>query len=918
MPSSSKAALATEDKQKALDLIRANPANHQRFFGKLQDASWLGELRDAEFFSQPPAREEEEDWVRFPAWAESEYLVRVVGQAPELVAEIAAAIPATNNVRVHADVLRVAVQVPGPQAAQLAAKETEFLRDYIGPMLNLADAIDALVPHLIAEDEPKAAFGLLRAALAIERDPNPQSGSRKKARGKIDEWQYGRTLKRVRPTLLGADAPKAFSFLCDRLKEVIEVGFASDSGHSLAGAWRSAIEDHSQNLGHSLLDTLVEAVRDAAVELAEMGELELVLLVLGKYEDLLFRRIALHLLRLHGSSEQITEVLLDRDVNDDRATWHEYALLLGERFATLQPEQREAIVAQIMAGPQAKGVSEEAARYWRFRRLNLIGANPDGDAAAYLAGLREEFQEPDQETFTSYSRSWTGPVSPFTEAQLKEWGPERVAEQLRGWQAADGFEEPTPEGLGRILESVVSQDPVSYAKAASLFEGLAPTYVRALLGGLANAAKEGSAFEWEPAIALCESVIAQPRSAEDSGGDIDGDPHWGWARKQMAGLLSQGFEEGSAELPLELRERSWALLGQLAEDPDPDPSRETYGEHSMDPGTLAINTVRGETIHAVFRYLLWVERGLGEDFTGPDSAPEAAELLDRHLDPAFDPSLAIRAAYGQWFPQVVRINKGWAEQLAPLVFPTDSQQEEFFDAAWSTYIVFTNPYFDVLAILTDAYSKAIDRIGVASRWSSFAGDPAESLGDHLMFFVAFSELGLEDGNLFPRFWGKAQEEAKERVITQTGWSLEHRSEPLSEDASASLRATWEWILAAADGPEKHLSAFGSWLGAGVLDPGWRLEKAIGVLRRGIHLDPNFVVFGALPSLAAEHPLEAVEVVELMAKTDGEGWAISGSEEEVRKVLTIALKTGGEAARRARTLIDLLGAEGMVSFGELLE
>ena len=179
------------------------------------------------------------------------------------------------------------------------------------------------------------------------------------------------------------------------------------------------------------------------------------------------------------------------------------------------------------------------------------------------------------------------------------------------------------------------------------------------------------------------------------------------------------------------------------------------------------------------------------------------------------------------------------------------------------------------------------------------------------------ELGLDDDDLFPRFWGKAQEGVEERVITQTGWSLEHRSEPLSVDVSESLRGTWEWILAAADGPEKHLATFGSWLGADVLDPDWRLEKAVEVLRRGIHLDPNFVVFGALPSLSAEHPLEAVEVVELMAKTDAEGWAMRGSEEEVRKVLTIALDADGEPAKRARTLIDLLGAEGLVSFGELL-
>jgi hypothetical protein len=904
-----------EERARALALIRESPANHERFFSQLQDASWLEGLEAEKFFTDPPGREQEDDWVRFPNWAESQYLVRVAAQAPEQVARLALGIRETDNVRVHGDILAIGSQLPGKLAKQIAAREAAFLAAYRGPMLNLADQADSLAVYLLEVGEVDAAYALLGPLLRIHANSDQAARSRQAAVAIIDAWQYARTLERVWPKLAEADPKRAFGFLCERLADVIRIGFTSPSGLELAGGWRPAIEANGQNLGNSLLDALIDAVRDGGEQLAEAGELDLALAMLAEQEGTVFERISAYLIRLHGSAQQVREALLDRALADERATWHEYSMLMRDRFGSLGPEERRAVLEDIEA--QAAGIEDAGqARYWRFRRLNLIASALEGEELAAYENLAGEFAAPENETFTSFSRSWTGPRSPFGEAELAEWEPERLLAELTEWEPGEGFEEPTPEGLARTLEAVIGEKPEPYAQAAARFTELEPTYVRALLGGLTKAAKEGRPFAWPETLSVGEYVIAQPREASDAEEDWDRDRHWGAARKQLADLLEEGLSEGEAEIEFAERDRVWALLAELAEDPDPDPERETYGEDSMDPATRAINSVRGEAIFAVFRYLLWVERREEGGF-GAHSVPEAVSVLDRHLDPEQDPSLAIRAAYGQWFSQLVRIERGWAEDLAPRVFPADPEQADLFAAAWDTYVLFTRPYAEVLDVLEESYTIAIRRLADPPRWSGFVGDPVESLGQHLIYYAAFEDRGLEEDGLLARFWREVDETMRETTLSSVGWGLEQRTEPLPGPVEQRFQGIWERAEAEATPGAAELAAFGSWLGASVLDGSWLLARAKGILERGIHLQPNFAVFGSLARLAADHPKQSAELVGLMAETDKDGWAVSGSEDEAREVLRTALAAGGEAAACARGVIDLLGASGLVSFGDLL-
>jgi hypothetical protein len=914
----------SHDRAGFLELLHGNAANYAYFFEHADDPAWLPLLTEAGFFRSPPEPERDEGWVRFPAWLESRYLIRVAEKAPDQVLAVALRLPATENVRVHEDLMTIAAHLPPAMAARIARREARWLRTYDGPLMSLPGAAGELLAALGRGGETSAAFSLANALLRIVR-AHPLAGERRQATSLMNEWGYGKIIEKVWPVLMAADPVTAFRFLCDRLRDVIRIGFIDANGFDPTQIWRSAIEPHSQNLGNSLLDTLVDAIRDIALDDAATEDgLDRVLGALRHYDETLFRRIELHILQHRAPGTLVAEALTEVRLAHDVAVWHEYSELLRTRYADLSPDRRQAILDLIAAGPGGEATTEDDAvrhRRWKLMRYTLIADHLTGEPLTAYRALVDELGEPEHPAFLSYHTSWSGPTSPFSSDELKTMGPAEVARTLRRWTPPGDPESPTPEGLGRILSAAVAAEPVRFAAEATEFIDLEPTYVRGVLDGLTEAAKGGIALPWEPVLALGEWVVAQPRTATDATDTWDHDPHWGWARKQVADLLSQGFGAGDAELPEKHATRIWAILDTLAEDPDPTPSHEArFGGDNMDALTLSINTTRGEALHAVVRYAFWRERSLRarDEFEGLTSLPEVTQLLERHLDPAIDPSLAIRAVYGSWFAQFVRMDPEWADAIGRRVFPTDPTDAGYFDAAWGAYINYTPAWTDVFPVARDAYAHAIDRLSRLSGEDSRDETP-QRLGDHLFTFRVLGILELED-DLFSRYWHAVSPDIRRRVLAHVGWSLEKTTGPLNPDVAGRFRQTWQWIVVDAERANQTapLAGFATWLGASHLDPRWLLEQALTVLGLGVHLDPAFVVYEALPRLAPDDPRAAMEVIRLMVMTDTEGWSISGSEAEVRSAVNIALEADEPDARaHARRVAEMLLARGFTSFRALL-
>lgn len=913
-----------------VELIRASAANLEYFFSHA-DASWLPFLLEEDFFLKPlpPERgvtKEGQTWVRFPNWPESQYLARVAADDPERVVEAIKRIPVTTNPRVHQDIVSAATAMPGRLAAKVAGPEQQWLAHYEGHLVSYPRPAGDLLAHLAEEGEISAAFKFAGTLLKIFAAPERENESSRLAADSLTgDWEYGKILERAWPPLMQAEPEKAFRFLCHRLADVIEFGIARDSNFDPSYIWRSAIEDHEQNTGHSLLDTLVDAVRDTALAEAEKGpdSLAIVLAELARHGRALFCRLSLYVLARCGSAEQVARALADKALIDDFHVWHEYAELLGTRFGDLDATQQEPILTLIAAGPERelarvqeeRGVTEEQVesrrRYWRLERYALIADHLDDAAAAEYAALLAEFGTPDHPTFHSVITSWTGPTSPYSSEELLEMGPPGALEALRAWEPKGGSEDPSPEGLGRILEGAVEEAAPGFAEIATEFADLDPEYVRGLLGGLAQAAKKGVVFPWKPVLDLCEQVAAKPQVKD---GELN--PRMNWLRKTTMSLLSKGLDEGDAEIPPAERSRVWQLIEPCLDDPDPLPDQ----DEGHEPATLAINSVRGEALHAAIRYALWVERALeAEDaFLGIGSLPELAAAVDRRLDLAVERSLAIRAVLGQWFVQFVRMDEEWARSLASRVFPAEVDAAPFFSAAWNAYVVFNRAYELVFEILRKSYDLAVERFEEVDEKLYMAGNPREHLGEHLFYLRFSGSADLATDGIFARFWSVAPVEIRKHVIHDVGWSLEHGNPQLSDDVRARMVETWEWILDQGQQEQESLGAFGAWFGARQFDSGWLLAQGQRVLEFGVSLDPDHAVYDALPTMADEHPREVVEVLRLMLVTDREGWSVLGSVDEVRQTLAAALASGDEVSHsNAVAVLNLLGARGMGEFRDLL-
>ncbi len=958
--------LSPDIMQKALGLIRKRAANYEYFFDHLDSPVWIEPLYSEGFFRTPPPPEHRGGYVHFPRWPESEYLARMarIPEAQEQVVAIALAIPDTHNARVHEDLADIALSLPPSLAAKFVHKARKWLRARY--LFRLPEKLGALMAHLAQGGQTKEAIDLARELLAVVPDHGDDRGQEDDelfylappARPRFDEWQYEEIVKKHVPSLVDAAGERALDMLCDVLEDAVRMSGGTETEGRLldhSSVWRPAIEDHEQNQPHEFMGLLVTAVRDAAERLVRRGSADVGSLV-RLFEARrwpIFRRLALYLLRCFpdAAPQLVVERLTDRSWFDAPELHHEYVLLARDFFDRLQDKEQETILGWIAEGPDLeawKGQREqntgqrpsdqEAQRYkraWQRDRLAPLAHALPPHWKRYYDDLVRELGPAEHPEFLIYSYgTWVGPTSPKSADELRALGLGGILDYLKTWEPPGSWDSPSPEGLGRTLAGLVASDPKPFAEAAPCFQGLDPTYVRHLLSGLRDAAHNGRSFPWPPVVALAQWVVAQERDIPGRGSEhSDRDPGWAWTRGTIADLLSVGLKAGPAEIPFDLRDEVWSILRPLTDDPDPTPEREAqYTRSNMDPATLSINTVRGKAMHAVVGYALWVRwhlqvhPGQAEVGDGLDEMPEVRDVLELHLDPSRDPSLAVRAVYGWWFPALVLLDARWAAAHVHAIFPPTPDHAPLRQASWNAYLIFNNPSDAVFAILRSVYMWAVGHIDyTAGSGGSHLRPPAQRLAEHLMQLYWAGMLALEEpGGLLDRFFMEADDMVRSHAIAFVGRALYKTEGNIPLLVVERLQALWERRIAAAkvtNDPSRfcqELASFGWWFVSQKFDEPWALSQLAAVLHIVHAVKPHHLVVKRLAEVAAEYPVEAIRCLSLMVEENVEGWRIAASMNELRSILAAALAGSDPAARSAaEDLIHRLGARGYREFRNLL-
>ena len=915
--------LLAEKQPKIKRLMNEIPHNfvtRRYFFECLENPEWVEPLWNRGFFKQPPQPIREEGSIRFPQWPEAKYLARMAKHKPELIARIILEMEDTENVAVLEDLVDAALSMPPEISAQLAEKAKKWAEV---PFLFLPEKIGKLMAHWAKGNRIQEAMDLAQTLLDVfpeerEIDFEEPFSLPPEPRARFDAWLYEQILKDHYPELVKASGLPALELLCDLLEKAIQFSPHQDA-EDFSYIWRRAIEDHPQNIGHTVKDALVSAVRDAAELLVKSGQASIkeVVETLERRKWKVFRRIALHLLRLFPEQAQalIVARLTDQDLFEDFNIQHEYALLLRENFPRLNEEEKQKILGWIEEAPRELIQQREQ---WQLRRLAWIGQeNLPTDWQKRYQELIAKYGKPEHPEFPFYIAQ-EDTISPKTPEELKAMSVEEIVEFLKNWEPPTGvLFGPSPEELGRVLQEVVAEDPQRFAKEAEKFKGLDPTYVRALISGLEGAIKRQKSFEWSPVLKLCRWVIEQPREIPGRKVEI----------MEIAYLFLTAFEGEKGNVPFELREEIWDILKPLTDDPDPTPKdEERYRGSTMDPATLSINTVRGTAMHAVIQYALWVRRHLEKqpDATerlsrGFDEMPEVREVLEAHLDINRDPSLTIRSVYGQWFPWLVLLDRNWSEKWKAQIFPLDAESKEYFDATWNTYIIFCQPYYNVFQILHDVYAHAVDQISQHEVRFRYLADPDRRLAEHLMAFYWQGKVDLEDP-LFVSFWENASDSLRAHAIEFIGRSLQYTDEPIPNEIIERLKKLWNERFSQAKRDfakhEKEVAAFGWWFISNKFDKKWALDNLLESLELAHNIDPTYDVLQTLAEISEIDLSKSLKCLKIIAESDHNGLNIYTSSKSIEKILTLALNNPS-TRKEAEKIINYLGSRGFLGFRNLL-
>ncbi|MBW3590277.1 MAG: thioredoxin domain-containing protein [Actinobacteria bacterium] len=919
--------------RKVTDLI-SNALQRRHFFDNLQNPAWVVPLQEAGMFRAPPEPVFDfvEGTISSPPWPESQYLARMASLNPQEVAQVALSIPKTNNVLVHEDLADAALALPGDLAAKFVPRAREWLKSPY--LLHLPEKLGELVTHLARGGRTTEALEL--AAVLLELEPLDSTSVRHadwappEPRARFGKYQYEQILSEQLTLLVSADPMGTLNLLADVLESAIDLSIEpgqQEHPRDFSHLWRPAIHPHEQNVDKTLRDPLVTALVDTAEQIAR-EEPEAVPELVKTLENrgwLIFQRVALHILRVWpDQAENLIEPrMVDRHLFHDPHLHHEYLLLAQDHFDRLPDEQQAMVLDWVGEGPDLKTWesdpelseaystgegSQTYERRWILKRLHLLSDWLSGEHLKRYEELSAEAGRPDNAEFVSaVTQTRADPTTPLQAEELHELDVAEIVSFARSFQPTPGLGNPTVEGLARKLSAVTASEPVRFALGAASFVGEDPIYVWAVVRGLQEAA-EGTAFEWEPVLELCRWAVSVKPGAQAA--------RWRPARLEIARLLSRGLAQGPAQIPDVYRQAAWNVIRPLTDDPDPS---EGPAAGAVDASVRSSSSVRGEAMHAVVRYALWVRRQIESSpnarermSRGLHEIPEVLEVLESHLDPDKDPEAAIRAVYGRWFAWMLMLDPNWGNSKLRQVFPTDPKLEYLRDAAWEGHISFCPPYDYLLDVLGEDYERAVTLIDRFNERPANVPTPESRLAEHLMVFYLRGRLALDRYGLLQQFFASAHPKLRRHALAFIGRSLQGQQGQqgkVPRDLLLRMRTLWERRLAAAKkarAPEDYadeLSAFGWWFASGKLDDSWSLSQLSSVLEMGVKLDGAVPVVARLKELDESFAERAVNCLGMILSSEQDSTSLLALAEDARTILTNAMGSADQDVRNAA--IELL-------------
>ena len=691
-------------------LMSKNSSAYNHFF---QNASsvWLSYLLKDGYFKNSSHITEINGDRKFVIWSPAAYLLKSASTEPNKVSKIILGIqipkkPDERNPRLLEFFVMTAIEMPsqyGKLIVKRISKECWIKTPYPNYLdIPISQLMKKLADANLEHPTQLLAYALLDVKLGESYVTGGLIDDYKKiqdVKSIIDSFRYGEIIKKEIPYVF-EKFPKSITLLLVCLvKKMIYLencGKGDKKSKTDASiAWRSAIEDHIQNWQYDFRSQLLGKLGNLLISLGQKSirMLKQVMKNISEINYPAFRRLELYVYWTFPKQfyKEINFVI-EHNFNNYELH-HEYFHLLQNVFGITSKKSRKKYLSFIEKGPDKKHLEfwelnkEQSGkdyvdlkiRLWKADKLKPVLKHLSKDEKKRFIDLIKEkrgFPHPDFHVYSSGIVT-SQPVSELNDNLTLE----QVFDFIKNYKTK-ALDFGAYDGTPKKFQDYVQNDSEKYSKSSLLCFELDSIFIYRFFDGIKNAVKQKNIVVWESVLSLCEKIIDSIKKNEFS------------ELKKMCILNSMvmALEDGMGycSIDFNLRDRVWHLLDNLIILAEVDSSLEDrYSQEDCNVIGISINTIDGNTFHAIIKYMVWCRNHLHQKCI---FVPEVKELLSNYLEQKITVSISRQAVLGYHLRTLYYYDTEWIRSKLDNLFK--NKNTNFSKAAWDGHL--TNEIHNVI------------------------------------------------------------------------------------------------------------------------------------------------------------------------------------------------------------------------------
>ncbi len=921
------------------------------FFSDLQNPFWINPLyKHGYFYEIPGLIEEPPGSFRALDWYAGRYLLRFADQFEDIIVDVIQKAN-TENWIVQELLIDCMLKISPDKVSMFLPKIESWLNGRFTQMLPYK--LQSLSDFFIGNGYYQEAIKLLEfiTSPVIELKSGESSKYFPPLRFRAERYWVNEFIEKQYHKLVQTDPRGIFDVYKRHLGKAIEIVkeiYPDDAEERVGYYWRLEISNKFSEHSEDILDILIDGLRDSILELCSQSKPESKDIIDQFYssEHIIFRRIALYVLRIHGKDfpELVTKIFLEYDLLHSDEFRRDYTGLLRDQFGTISPESRKTVTDFILKGP--RDVEQRANRnaqrdnhevtdkdrqivqdQWKQYYLEIVKDFLSEEMLIYLNHLDEIYGKTDiTETPLVVTSSWGSAPSPLSNEGISSMSFDELQQYFISYMPDDLFLNPR-ESLGRIFQQLVSEKPSFYLEFAPFLHNpeMRFVYIYNYIFGLREGMKRENVHLDNDLLSLCKYIVqTEYDHFEATAGDHE--PGLLAAKREVASLLEQSLKSNDPYLSRSHLDLVRDMLIALCHHSDP--KIEDESASTFDPFTKSFNCVRGIAMHGIFQYSLYIARQMGtKENAKPEEGflePKIRDLLEEKLDKQNDPSPAVHSVYGCFLTQLHYLSRSWLSTNLSAIFPQEKENFKYWKAAWDAYIISSNVYSAIVELLIPQYQKGLLALREPQDKIEYWGNsPTERLAQHILLAYLKNITDFNHSNqLLDLFFENADDATRARGVFWLSQVLEKERLSAEDPLWSKCWGLWQKRIDYAETQEpsknsQEISDYLRWLkscplGMEILFP--VLQKSI----KYLHDSYDCMLITEYAAIQSEiFPFESVTLLQMVILLAKEFWW-NPKEEEVEHILKNAILSKNDKVKSiAIEIINFLGEKGDYRWRKLL-